>query len=67
MSLPPGRARAYTCGALTGAFAAVAAVAVRDGRRRAAVAAALASVVCGGLAVAFEERTQAVASETDAD
>lgn len=51
MTLPPDRRRAYTAGALTGAFGALALVA--DRRRRLY---ALLSVVCGTLAVAFEER-----------
>jgi hypothetical protein len=54
MSLPADRARAYGFGALTGAFAAVALLA--RGRRRALAAAA--SLVCGALAVALEERQQ---------
>jgi hypothetical protein len=57
VTLSTTRTRAYGFGALTGAFAAVALVAAREGRggTRAAVAASLA---CGALAVAFEERAQ---------
>jgi hypothetical protein len=63
MSLPPGRTRAYTCGALTGAFGAVAALAARDERRAVALGALAASLCCGALAVAFEERTQATRTD----
>jgi len=43
---------------LTGAFAAVSVTALRRRRRPAAAASALLSVVCGSLAVAYEERAQ---------
>jgi hypothetical protein len=58
MTLSAERTRAYLCGALTGAFAAVSVTALRQRRRPAAAASALLSVVCGSLAVAYEERAQ---------
>jgi hypothetical protein len=42
MTLGPARRRAYSCGALTGAFSTV----------------ALLALVCGALAVGFEEAAQ---------
>jgi hypothetical protein len=54
MSLSSARKRAYLCGAMTGAFAAIAVV----DRRRTGALAALTSCCCGTLAVAFEERAQ---------
>jgi hypothetical protein len=58
MSLHPMRTRAYLCGALTGAFSAVALLGRRDGSRRTSWLALCAALVCGGLAVAFEEAAQ---------
>lgn len=52
MSLSEDRTRAYTLGALTGAFAALAVVA--EERRRALFGTV--SLVCGALAVVYEER-----------
>lgn len=52
MSLSEDRTRAYTLGALTGAFAALAVVA--DERRRALFGTV--SLICGALAVVYEER-----------
>jgi predicted peptidase len=61
VTLPPDRRRAYTLGALTGAFGALAVVG--DRRRLYAVV----SVVCGALAVGFEERAtgEALAGASD--
>ena len=58
MTLSPDRRRAYTFGAFTGAASALAIVAGRDGERVRGLLAALAAVVCGAAAVAFEERAQ---------
>jgi hypothetical protein len=58
MTLSAERTRAYLCGALTGAFAAVSITALRQHRRPAAAASALLSVVCGSPAVVYEERAQ---------
>lgn len=58
MTLTPARMRAYLCGALTGAFAALSVVAVRQGRKPVALVAAVISAICGTLAVTYEERAQ---------
>ncbi len=64
MTLSPTRTRAYLCGALTGAFAALAVVAA--GRRSvAAVPWGLCSLVCGALAVGYEERAQGEGTADD--
>lgn len=56
VSLSPTRAVAYGFGSLTGAFGAVALLAWRSGRRRAAGLAVVFATLCGGLSVEFEER-----------
>jgi hypothetical protein len=61
VTLSSARTRAYLCGALTGAFAALAVVAGRR-RRRVAVLWALCSLGCGALAVGYEERAQTTAA-----
>lgn len=57
MSLHRMRVRAYLCGALAGAFSAVALLSRRESGRAAWLAAA-AAVVCGALSVAFEAGAQ---------
>lgn len=57
MSLHPQRTRAYLCGALAGAFTAVALLA-RDDTGWPSRAAGLAALVCGALSVAYEEAAQ---------
>jgi hypothetical protein len=59
MTLSPDRVRSYSAGALTGVFAALAAVARRDGHRSRARALLVLAAVCGAAAVGFEERAQA--------
>ena len=59
MGLPPARVRSYLCGALAGAFSAVALLGRRDGARRVSWLAAVAALVCGALSVAYEEAAQA--------
>lgn len=65
MTLPTARARAYLLGALTGAFAALSIVG--EDRRRALFGAL--SLVCGAMAVAYEERADRMTgmSTPDAD
>jgi hypothetical protein len=58
MTLSTARRRAYSFGALAGAFSAVAVLARKDGRRGVSLATAGLALVCGALAVGFEERAQ---------
>jgi hypothetical protein len=58
MSLHPRRTRAYLCGALAGAFTAVALVTRGKRSRRIQWIASGAALVCGALSVAFEEAAQ---------
>lgn len=59
MGLGPNRVRAYTCGALTGAFTALALVARGDEDRPSASLLFALAAVCGFLSVRYEERATA--------